>query len=80
MARLEGQLHISTAEARKISAELQTVMRVNDERDEMLHRLQEENSTLKEKNEQNQSQLREVKKSILEIRILVSDLPIFLLT
>jgi FtsZ-binding cell division protein ZapB len=60
---LEGQLQISIAEARKSSAELQTVTQLNDE---MIHNLQEENRRLKEKHEQSQSQLREVNNQSLE--------------
>lgn len=63
VTRLEGQLQISIAESRKSSAELQTVTRLKDE---MFHNLQEENSRLKEKYEQSQSQLREVRIPSLE--------------
>lgn len=62
MARLEGQVQISIAEARKKSTELQAVLRQNDE---VLRNLREENTSLKEKHDQSQYQLQEVRKLIL---------------
>lgn len=61
MARLEGQLQISVTEARKSAAELQSVLRNNDE---ALRNLKEENVRLKEKYEQFQSQLHGVRDMI----------------
>lgn len=61
MARLEGQLQISVTEARKSTAELQSVLRNNDE---ALRNLKEENIRLKEKCEQFQSQLHGVRDMI----------------
>ncbi|KAI9552759.1 hypothetical protein GHT06_020639 [Daphnia sinensis] len=57
VARLEGQVQISIAEARKKTTELQAVVRQNDE---ILRNLREENANLKEKHEQSQYQLKEI--------------------
>lgn len=57
VARLEGQVQISIAEARKKTTELQAVVRQNDE---VLRDLREENANLKEKHDQSQYQLKEI--------------------
>lgn len=66
MARLEGQVQISIAEARKKTTELQAVVRQNDE---VLRDLREENANLKEKHDQSQYQLKEVKKCSLPLSL-----------
>lgn len=66
MARLEGQVQISIAEARKKTTELQAVVRQNDE---VLRDLREENANLKEKHDQSQYQLKEVKKCSLSLSL-----------
>ncbi|XP_057381397.1 centrobin-like [Daphnia carinata] len=57
VARLEGQVQISIAEARKKTMELQAVVRQNDE---ILRSLREENANLKEKHDQSQYELKEI--------------------
>lgn len=59
VTRLEEQIQISGAEARKSATELQTVMRKHDA---TLSDLKEENLRLKEKHDQIQNRLHEVKK------------------
>lgn len=63
MAKLEEQIQISMVEARKSASELQTVTRKHDA---VLRDLKEENVRLKEKNEQIQSQLHEVRNWSIE--------------